>query len=70
MAEQKPSVGRIVRFVDGEVIRPAIVLNVHSESCVDLKVFAGGGDHYRTSVVRAQEPEGRRDHTWHWPERD
>lgn len=41
---QKPTVGRIVNFVmgDGETIRPAIVVRVWSDTCINLRAFLDG----------------------------
>ena len=81
--ENKISVGRIVHFIlsNGEH-RPAIVVRVWSNECVQLQVFLDGtndassdvprtaldaGIMWATSVPYSEEPQQR---SWHWPERD
>ena len=64
----KPSVGRIVRYVGvpaGKVYA-AIVIDVHTDTCVDLHVFAPSGLQFETKVMF---DETRKKQTWHWPER-
>jgi hypothetical protein len=79
----KPSIGRIVHYVltaedsphhPGDH-RPAIVVRVWSEDCVNLRVFCDGGndrpdgqDLWITSAtLDASAAAGG---TWHWPERE
>lgn len=82
MPEQVPSVGRIVHYVleagphQGEH-RPAIIVQVWSDSSVNLQVFVDGSNDY----FRNQGPEpltlwrtskhpdpAFTPGTWHWPE--
>lgn len=65
----KPSIGRIVHFVDPSGAHlPAIITCVHSDTCVNLKVFRDAeGDSFITSVVLNDEGGSS---SWHWPERD
>lgn len=74
-----PTIGRIVHFIvpglkgkDAE--RPAIIVRVWSETCVNLHVFAdGANDHesaladggWKTSVCLDDK---KNPGTWHWPE--
>ena len=67
---QPPSVGRIVLYQDGrEQVYPAIVLKVHSLTCVDLHVFGLPDDlttHRKDSV---EQSYAFRENTWCWPPR-
>ncbi|MET0416047.1 MAG: hypothetical protein ABW022_08505 [Actinoplanes sp.] len=67
--EQKPSVGRIVHYVqyDGSKCCPAIVTEVEGEFTVGLHVFTTD----RGSFGQDESPysEDREHGTWHWPER-
>jgi hypothetical protein len=69
-----PSVGRIVHYrpaAPGAAVRPAIILKVHNDTCVNLDVFWGSepiteGDsqgRHPTSVLFS-ETEPR---SWFWP---
>lgn len=73
---QAPSVGRVVHFhfkLDGELVtRPAMIVRVWSDTCVNLRVFLDGENDQRpqptpdwqTSRLLAAEPkEGH----WSWP---
>lgn len=86
---QTPTVGRIVNFyperhaadppgvgVPSSVPRAAIIIDVHSESCVSLQVFGRVGDHLAeaqqlTSVLRedtlTEGDDGYRPPCWQWP---
>lgn len=75
----KPSIGRIVHFVvdygnEGK-IAPAIITQVWSDTCVNLRVFYDGTNHapsgteeWKTSCAydEREKPDPR---TWHWPPR-
>jgi hypothetical protein len=71
---QKPSIGRIVIFTFPEVQNfqnnntnkaPAIIVNVWSDKCVNLKVLTDGvHDHWVTSVTKGDGPR-----EWNWPPR-
>jgi len=81
---QKPSIGRIVHYVlssgrsKGER-RPAIIVRVWSDTCVQLQVFTDSGNDFSsdqqgydglfwaTSVLL--DESGERPHSWHFPER-
>jgi len=75
---QTPTVGRIVNFypVDNPVARAAIVVDVHSDTCVSLQVFGRIGDvevQQVTSVLREDQagatPEARLAvPRWQWPQ--
>lgn len=80
----KPTVGRIVHFhlSDGEV-RPAIIVRVWSDTCVQLQVFTDG--YNDNDVLRSMQRIGSGDapnvlwatssehgtdaHQWSWPQR-
>jgi hypothetical protein len=79
----KPSIGRIVHVTfDDEKIRPAIVVEVWSDTCVNLRLFADGPNDsiptrtfrgyqlltgdWLTSVEFAETPTPGR---WSWPPR-
>lgn len=75
----KPSIGRIVHFVvefgiEGKIC-PAIITNVLSDTCVNLRVFYDGTNHapegsdeWKTSRY-LDEKEIPDFGTWHWPPR-
>lgn len=62
----KPSIGRIVFFVSNlGVTHPAIVIAVHSDTCVSLEVFGlPAGERVVTSVTH-----GPKLGQWSWPTR-
>lgn len=82
MDQQKLSVGRIVHYVTAAgKHRPAVVVQVWSETCCNLQVFLDGGNDasgdltpedrargmaWKTSV---SQDEGGSPNSWHWPER-
>jgi hypothetical protein len=82
----KPTIGRIVHFVqkrpevygDRVVHLPAIIVSVHAETCVNLKVFTDGtnSDPAEMSPVKwitsaqLDETNNPQPYTWHWPERE
>lgn len=84
MADQKPSIGRIVHAVllnrSGELVhRPAIITRTfgHVQSpdqIINARVFTDGpSDHHAGSATIWKEmlrydATGTKDWTWHWPE--
>lgn len=75
---QVPSVGRIVHYVlpDGRSkgeVRPAIIIRVWSQTCVNLQVFIDHTNDYPIPQVedlwRTSVMEGDKDQlgTWFWP---
>ncbi|HYX83238.1 MAG TPA: hypothetical protein VE714_12640 [Gemmatimonadales bacterium] len=76
----KPSIGRIVHFVQNNVHYPALILKVWSDTCVTLRVFHNGNDKPVPGALNADEIAfsvpfaepcahcGRPDWSWHWPE--
>jgi hypothetical protein len=78
MAEQqKPSIGRIVHYClesgpkEGEY-RPAIIVKVWSETCVNLQVFTDNDNDNLPNaywVTSALEGEVGTKRTWCWPQR-
>ena len=71
MAEQVPSVGRVVHFVYGGVHVPAIITDPHAvvadfgPGAVALTVFPVGEPPFTTV---AEGDATAADATWHWPE--
>ncbi len=71
-----PTVGRIVRYVNGGITYAAIVTGVYSgeytSQCVDLTLFPRPYDPvYGSSVAQAacvDFNEKKLHGTWHWPE--
>jgi hypothetical protein len=68
----KPSIGRIVHFVSGDLHFAAIITAVHEKEYVDLTIFypsnkliapIGAGPY-------AFDESGKQNHSWHWPERE
>lgn len=80
--EQKPSIGRIVHFVQNGVHYPAIIVKVWTDTCVNIKVFRNGSDSIvpgalsKDDIASSVTFNDRCDHcgggpkewTWHWPE--
>ncbi len=79
----KPSVGRIVHFVqplphlrEGLVHLPAIIVAVWCETCVNLQVFTDGTNSDESgmcpvkwvTLVSLDASESPQPRTWHWPE--
>lgn len=80
----KPSIGRIVHFVqkkpvgygDALVHLPALIVAVWGESCVNLKVFTDGTNSDEQDMasvkwitsVSLDASEAPQPRTWHWPE--
>jgi hypothetical protein len=79
--KQKPTVGRIVCYTleDGPnagKVRPAVIVKVWSDTCVNLRVFLDGTNdspdgwslfnEWKTSVLEGQPGENFR---WFWPPR-
>lgn len=67
----KPTVGRIVHYVDGDENHvAAIIASVYPLSNrVNLAVFDTDGVCYRAVGIYESQDEKRQD-TWHWPERE
>lgn len=65
----KPSIGRIVHYAtaDGHVL-PAIVTEVHNDTCVNLRVFTDSSENpwHLTSVLF--DGHGAAE-CWRWPPR-
>lgn len=69
----KPTVGRIVHYMYGGEMFPAMITHVWTDTCVNLVIFNNGltdngleVTFKRPSVTFA---ENHVNHTWHWPER-
>lgn len=69
--QQKPSIGRIVRYVDddGEEF-PAIILRVANDGTVSLKIMTESGDYALSGVPHNESRDESERQTWHWPPRD
>lgn len=71
----KPSVGRIVHFVNAghslgtysSTCRAAIVTDVKDELTISAAVFSGKGMYFYEGLTY---DEGKAGATWHWPERE
>jgi hypothetical protein len=71
---QKPTVGRIVHFVepvgDFQEHKAAIITRVHNDTCVNLTVFkCNGALEGKSSVCFDGNPTPAL-YTFHWPERE
>jgi hypothetical protein len=67
----KPTIGRIVHFIeqDGAKPLPAVITEVHSDTCVNLSVIPNvehKSPHLVTSVTNHEGSQPR----WMWPPRD
>jgi len=68
---QRPSIGRIVRFVTEDLQMAAIITAVHPSNQVDLTIFYPP----RTTIAAIPEgpfpldDSGKKLHSWHWAER-
>lgn len=63
----KPSIGRVVHFWENEKENAAMVVRVHSDTCVDLHVYKqAGGEEHATSIELGGKDKNR---TWSWPEK-
>jgi hypothetical protein len=60
----KPTVGRIVHFMDGGQPLPAIITKVHNDTCVNLRVFY---DTNRNGAWKSSVMQGTGDSSWAWP---
>lgn len=61
-----PTVGRIVHYdspyyADKKIL-PALIIDVHSDTCVSIQVFNGTGATFETSVIM-----GNSKGQWSWP---
>jgi hypothetical protein len=70
MAEQVPSVGRVVHYVSASgAHRPAIVVDVTGDDELTIFVMQYGVEGGCKTLVQIKHDEGYKDHfTWHWPE--
>jgi hypothetical protein len=82
-SRQRPSIGRIVHYVLSENDskyhpgdhRPAIIVNVWSDECVNLQVFTDGANDndYRVPMLwvtsSTRDDSGAEHRSWHFPER-
>lgn len=62
---QKPSIGRIVRYNTDTCQLGAFVCDVHSDTCVNLAVFAKDGTSH--GVLSATLDDAGRPGSWSWP---
>lgn len=60
----KPSVGRIVHVVEDGQPLPVIITKVHSDTCVNLRVFY---DSNRNDAWRSSVTQGTAQGCWDWP---
>jgi hypothetical protein len=74
----KPSIGRIVHFVQNNVHYAALVVKVWTDTTVNLRVFPNGSDeivpgaiHPRTDIATSVSySSDNAEWSWHWPERE
>ena len=67
MRMDKPSLGRIVRFVgDDGNDRAAIIHDLHTHSTVHLTVFGQTGPYV---VLEVEYDAAKAPRSWHWPPR-
>jgi hypothetical protein len=68
-----PSIGRIVHYAGnpGEPWVPAIITKVHSESCVNVRIFPDndGDVLFAASVMRDDYNGNFQGPRWRWPPR-
>lgn len=73
MAEQKPSVGRIVlvsgKESNGVTEHPAIINRVWSDDKVNVMVFPDNGMPYPKTSVRQSTDGSAQAEAWRWPPR-
>lgn len=77
----KPTIGRIVHVIvkkqETFKVIPAIIVNVWTDTCINVKVFHDGtnssNDYYKCSFeewltsINLDETENPQPNTWHWP---
>lgn len=67
----KPTLGRIIRFVEPTGIeRAAIVTLVHEDGTINVTVFRANGDTYGASKIPEDANIKPRGNSWHWPPRE
>jgi hypothetical protein len=67
--QQKPSIGRIVIFTLDDVQSAAMITKVHSDTCVNLRVFPDRGPIIERTSVVIDDAHRRLNPRWSWPER-
>jgi hypothetical protein len=60
----KPTVGRIVHFMEGGQPLPALITKVHNDTCVNLRVFY---DSNRNGAWKSSVTQGTGEASWAWP---
>ena len=68
MEGQKPSVGRIVHYSHSGTPLAAIITMVHTDTTINLTVFAQNGDSWGRQTVSYNEDRVTHG-TWSWPPR-
>jgi hypothetical protein len=73
MAEQVPSVGRVVHYVSASgACRPALIIDARDhtdDGTIDLYVMQYSAEGGAKQAIQVKHDEGYKDHfTWHWPE--
>lgn len=62
----KPTIGRLVHYVNNGIIRPALIMEVLDDNKVSLNIFLPGTEIYMQNVDYSQEYA---DDKWSWPPR-
>ena len=60
----KPTIGRLVHYVNNGIIRPALIMEVLDDNKVSLNIFLPGTEIYMQNVEYSQEYS---DDKWSWP---
>lgn len=78
----KPTIGRIVHFVQNGVHYPALIVKVWTDTCVNLRVFPNGSDNIVPGALDSSDIAHSVNYaetcgtcgmshewSWHWPEK-
>lgn len=67
----KPTIGRIVHYFEpgSDVPQAAIITQVHSDVCVNLRVFHDGERFPRVTSVEQATSDNSENCRWEWPPR-
>lgn len=66
----KPTVGRIVHFMDGQDVYAAMIVWVFTDTCVNLVVWNSSGKQLNAvQVEKSEKLDGYEAGKWQWPPR-